>query len=450
MNKFVYIVSLGCAKNLVDTEVAAGALAVDGIGFAEDPEDADVYFINTCAFIPPARKEAESFIKEAVKWKKLKKGRRIIVGGCLTNWDKEKTFVKKYAQVDDWITTDEAENLAQHVHSLYSKNKKNGAPLTDATFAPVYLYNEKTPRLQLTPPHFAYLKIADGCNNNCSYCAIPGIRGKLRSRTLVSVLKEAQNLIQNGVKELIITAQDITAFNKDSNTENLPSLLRELDALEGDFMIRLLYAHPAHLTDASIRIFANAKHLLHYLDMPLQHISDKILKSMNRKVNSCEIRKKLAALKKAVPDMAIRTTFMVGFPGETEEDFAELYDFVKEQRFTRLGVFTYYPEPGTPAANMPNKISAKIAEKRQADLMELQAEISLGKNRQLIGKELDVIIDRLDPDEEIAIGRTYMDAPEIDNEVVVNNISDCQPGDIVKVKIDSANAYELIACNRFA
>jgi len=444
MNKFVYIVSLGCAKNLVDTEVAAGSLAIDGIGFAEDPENADVYFINTCAFIPPARKEAESFINEAVKWKKNNSTRRIIVGGCLTNWDKEKVFVKKYPQIDAWITTDDVENLAEHIKSLYSKNKNDLNPLTDATFAPAYLYNEKTPRLQLTPPHFAYLKIADGCNNNCSYCAIPGIRGKLRSRTVMSVIKESQNLIKNGVKELIITAQDITAFNKDSKRENLSALLRELDALDGEFMIRLLYAHPAHLTDEIIDIFKKSKHILHYLDMPLQHISDKILQSMNRKVTSCEIRNKLAALKKSVPDMAIRTTFLVGYPGETDKDFSELYTFVKEQRFARLGVFTYFPEPGTPAAQMLDKVPAKVAEKRESDLMQLQSQISLENNQKLIGEKMDVIIDSYNHDSKTAIGRTYMDAPEIDNEVILRNVSDIQPGDIIKVKIASVNAYELM------
>lgn len=441
-NKFVYIVSLGCAKNLVDTEVAAGALAVDGIGFAEDPVDADVYFINTCAFIPPARQEAEDFIKDAVKWKKRKKGRKIIVGGCLTNWDKQQKFVKKYPQVDSWITTDDAEKLAQHIHNLYQKSKSSTG-ITDATFAPAYLYNDKTPRLQLTPPHFAYLKIADGCNNNCSYCAIPGIRGKLRSRALASVIQEAANLISNGVKELILTAQDITAFNKDSNKENLPNLLQELDALPGDFMIRLLYAHPAHLNDETIKILSQAKHILHYLDMPLQHIADPILKAMNRKISSCEIRKKLSELKQAVPDIAIRTTFMVGFPGETEDDFQELYDFVKEQRFARLGVFTYYPEPGTPAADMPNQIPAEVAEKRLAKLMELQNKISLEINQNLVEKTMQAIIDRTDPEIKIAVGRTYMDAPEIDNEVIINKISDTNPGDIIKVKITAADTYEL-------
>jgi len=445
MNKFVYIVSLGCAKNLVDTEIAAGALAIDCIGFADEPNDADVYFINSCAFIPPARAEAESFINEAIEWKKNNNGKRIIVGGCLTNWDKNKDFVKKYPQVDAWLTTDEAENLAKHIHSLYNKKSEQFTPLTDATFAPVYLYNEKTPRLQLTPPHYAYLKIADGCDNNCTYCAIPGIRGKLRSRSLESVVKEAQNLINNDVKELIITAQDITAFNKDSKSNNLAELLKALDLLDGDFMIRLLYAHPAHLSEDVINMFASSTHLLHYLDMPLQHISDNILTSMNRHVTSCEIRKKLTALKNAVPDMSIRTTFMVGFPGETDENFNELYEFVKEQKFARLGVFTYFPEPGTPAAKMKNKINEKVAQAREEKIMTLQASISNEKNLSFIGETFDVLIDRTDIDAEIAFGRTFMDAPEIDNEVIVTDIVTSQPGDVIKVKIIAANAYELEA-----
>ena len=443
MNKFVYTVSLGCVKNLVDTEVAVGALAINGIGFAEDLEDADVFFINTCAFIPPARKEAESFIKDAIKWKKASSRRRIIVGGCLTNWDKKKTFARKYSQVDAWLTTDDVEKLPQYVHNLYKKSRTKPEPLTDTTFVPEYLYNEKTPRLQLTPPHFSYLKIADGCNNNCSYCTIPGIRGKLRSRTLDSVIKEAQNLIENGVKELIVTAQDITAFNTDSKTETFPVLLHKLDELDGNFMIRLLYAHPAHLTDETIKVFSHSKHILHYLDMPLQHIADKILKNMNRKINSCEIRRKLTALKNTIPDIAVRTTFIVGFPGETEEDFTELCSFVKEQQFARLGVFSYYPEPDTPAAKMPDQVPTEIAERRRKELMELQSKISLENNQKLIGETMNVLIDRLDSDAEIALGRTYMDAPEIDNEVIIHDIFDASPGDLVNVKIVSANSFEL-------
>jgi len=443
MNKFVFMVSLGCPKNLVDTEVASGSLAVNGIGFADNPEDADVYFINTCAFILPAREEAEAYIKDAVKWKNADPKRKIIVGGCLTNWDKHHIFVKKYPDVDAWITTDDVEFLAQYIDTLFKRD--GSVPLTDATFAPAYLYNEKTPRLQLTPPHFAYLKIADGCNNNCSYCAIPGIRGKLRSRSLDSVFKEAGNLIQNGVKELIVTAQDITAFNTDSKTENLPAVLRQLDELKGDFMIRLLYAHPAHLTSELIQLIALSKHILHYLDMPLQHISNTILHKMNRHVTACEIRKKLTELKENIPDIAIRTTFMVGFPGETDADFNELYDFVGEQRFARLGVFTYFPEPGTPAADMENQITAELAEERLNLLMTLQNEISMEANTQLIGTNMNVLIDRVDMDVGIAVGRTYMDAPDIDNEVIIHEIRDCAVGDQVKVNIIAADTYELKA-----
>jgi ribosomal protein S12 methylthiotransferase len=378
---------------------------------------------------------------------KLGANRKIIVGGCLTNWDKkERYFAKKYPLVDAWITTDDARNLAKHIKNLYDKHKELPGITTavNAKFAPEYLYTDKTPRLQLTPPHFAYIKIADGCNNRCSYCTIPGIRGKLRSRKLDSVIREAENLIGNGVKELILTAQDITAFNHNSEDANLAALLRKLDSLKGDFMIRLLYAHPAHLSNELISIFAASKHILHYLDMPLQHISDRILLKMNRKVTSCEIREKLASLKNAVPDMAVRTTFMVGFPGETGKDFRELHDFVEEQRFARLGVFTYYPEPGTPAADMAGRVSAETAEKRRNSLMELQSAISLENNQRLIGKTLDVIIDRIDR-AGTAFGRTYMDAPEIDNEVIIKKISSAVPGNTVRALITSASAYSLEA-----
>ncbi len=439
MDKYVYMVSLGCAKNLVDTELAAGSMAVHGIGFADDPANADVYFINTCAFISPARDEAEIFIKEAVKWKQLKKNRKIIVGGCLTQWDEKKQFRKKYSSIDIWIPVDEAKNLDKHINSLYEKQKATVTPVS----TPSYLYDEYTPRLQLTPPHFAYLKIADGCDNNCSYCAIPGIRGKLRNRTIDSVVNEAENLVRNGVKELVLTAQDTTAFKDQETSKGLTELISELDKLHGDFKIRLLYAHPAHLTDRMVKLFKTTSHLLPYIDIPLQHISDPILKSMNRKINSCEIRRKIMKLRKTCPEIAIRTTFLVGYPGETEEDFKNLCYFVKEIEFTRLGVFPYCIEEKTPAAKFPNNVPTEIARERCDKIMQIQSEISLKKNKMLIGNTLDVIIDYILDDN--ATGRTYMDAYEIDNVVEIQLSGNTVPseGEWVKVKITGASEFEM-------
>lgn len=439
MNKYVYIASLGCAKNLVDTELAAGSMAVHGIGFADSLEDADVYFINTCAFISPARDEAESFIKEATEWKDADKGRKIIVGGCLTQWDEKQEFRKKYPSIDLWIPVDEAKNLDKHINSLYKKQSSYDAVVS----MPSFLYNENTPRLQLTPAHFAYLKIADGCDNNCSYCAIPGIRGHLRNRSVVSVVKEAENLIRNGVKELILAAQDTALFKDPETSEDLADLIRKLDKLSGDFTIRLLYVHPTHLSDQVIQMFKKAGHLLPYIDMPLQHISDPILKSMNRKIDSCEIRRKIQKLRKTCPKIAIRTTFLVGYPGETEEEFEKLCDFVKEIEFTRLGVFPYCEEERTPAAKLPNHVPTEIAQERCDKIMQIQSEISLRNNQKLVGQTLDVIVDDLY--EEYAIGRTYMDTPEIDNIVEINlpKVTTPEEGEWVKVKITDASEFQL-------
>jgi ribosomal protein S12 methylthiotransferase len=441
MDRYVYIVSLGCAKNLVDTELAAGSLAVNGIGFADDPETADIYFINTCAFISPAREEAEQFIREAVKWKRAADGRKIIIGGCLTQWDEKCEFRRKYPSIDLWIPVDEAENLAEHIASLYVDNQKKNRDIAVST--PKSLYNENTPRLQLTPAHFAYLKIADGCNNNCSYCAIPGIRGQLRNRPAVSIIKEAENLIKNGVKEIILAAQDTTVYSDPETSEDLADLIQKLDSLQGDFQIRLLYAHPAHLKDNMIKLFKTSKHLIPYIDLPLQHISDHILKSMNRNINACEIRRKITELRKANPEIAIRTTFLVGYPGETEDDFNELCNFIREIKFTRLGVFPYCTEDRTRAANLPNHVPTEIAQERCDHIMLIQSEISLEHNKSLIGKTLTVIVDDIYDD--CAMARTCMDAPEIDNIVEITDGQNLSPGENVKVTITAATEFQLNA-----
>jgi ribosomal protein S12 methylthiotransferase len=412
-----------------------------GVGFADDPEFADVQFINTCAFIPPARDEAEEVIQDAVEWKKCKRSRKIIVGGCLTQWDTKGVFKKRYPEIDLWLPVDEARNLHSHVKSLFKKSGK--ALSAGAVETPTWLQEESTPRMQLTSPHFAYLKIADGCDNHCSYCAIPAIRGVLRNRSLPSIVKEAGNLVRNGVKELIVTAQDTTAYYDPDTGANLAELLKALDLIEGDFGVRLLYAHPASIDDELIELFGALKHLLRYIDMPIQHISDSILKSMNRNVTSAEIRAKIAKLRKVAPGMIIRTTLLLGFPGETEDDFRKIRDFVKEMRFDRLGVFTYFCEETAPAANLTNDVPVELAESRCDEIMQLQAGISLELNEKLVGENLEVVVDDIDDDG--AIARSYMDAPDIDNIVIVENCVDCEIGDTLKVRITSAEEYQLYA-----
>ncbi|OGV60912.1 MAG: ribosomal protein S12 methylthiotransferase RimO [Lentisphaerae bacterium GWF2_50_93] len=440
---YVYSVSLGCPKNFVDTEILTGNLLSANIGLSETPGDADVYMINTCAFIPPARAEAESFIRKAVTWKKKKPAtRKIAICGCLVQWDKKMEVAGKYPEVDLWLGIDKIANIAKYIRELYEGSSKK--PLRSCSDKPEFIHNEKTPRLQLTPKHYAYIKIADGCDNRCAYCSIPGIRGGLRSRSSESVLKEAETLLGNGCKELIIIAQDTTAFGKDlrKSHENLHTLLKKLDGLNGDFWVRLLYTHPAHFSDELIAVLKNAKHILPYIDMPLQHISDRILMSMGRKVRSEQIKILLSKLRAEIPGIAIRTTFLVGYPGETEEDFKELANFVRTQKFERLGVFTYYPEPGTPASVFPDVVPDDVAEKRKDVIMRIQAENSLERNTMLAGKTVEVLVDKVEKGQ--AVGRTFMDSPDIDNTVKVKTGRlKISPGDIINVKIKSCGIYDV-------
>ncbi len=440
MQKKVFITSLGCSKNFVDTEVMTASLMLKGISFTNDINDADIILINTCAFIQSARDETIEEIEAAIEWKNDIPGRKIIVGGCIVQWDKDKSFRNKYHEVDLWTGIDESKDLGDIFISLYDDEEFAHIANTDAT----YLYNDSTPRLQLTPQHFAYIKISDGCKNNCTYCSIPSIRGDLRSRSIESVVNEAKNFIEQGVSELILIGQDLTAFANDNDSgESLTQLLLELDKIADGVWIRLMYAHPASFSDDLIEVMKNAKNILPYIDLPLQHISDNILKKMNRKVTRSDIEKLLIKIR-TIPDIVIRTTFIVGFPGETEEEFQELYDFVKKERFDRLGVFGYSKEEAVPANKMGKFISQNIIDKRHDAIMELQAEISLEKNKALIDKELDVLIDAID-EERVAIGRTYMDAPDIDNIVYFNimDLNEITPGYFIPIIIDEVSEYDL-------
>jgi ribosomal protein S12 methylthiotransferase len=289
-------------------------------------------------------------------------------------------------------------------------------------------------------PHFAYLKIAEGCDNFCSYCTIPSLRGQKRSRSIQSIRDEAASLLNNGVKELILIAQDTTAYGE-KGKNNLPGLIRELDKLDGDFWIRILYTHPAAYNEHIIEALAESEHVIPYLDIPVQHISHRILNSMNRKTCSREIKELITRLRSSIKHLTLRTTFITGYPGETEKEFSELIEFIKEYRFERVGAFPYYPEPGTTAADLPGQLPFSTAEDRCAELMEIQSKISLNINKSLVGKTFDVIIDFQEGRK--FRGRTYMDAPEIDNSVEITSKKDISPGTFQKVKITGAGKYDL-------
>lgn len=438
---YVYIVSLGCSKNLVDTELMAGSLLENQIGITANLEEASVFFINTCAFIPPAREEAVSHIKGAIDWKSEDpENRKIIVGGCLTQWDKKLEYVHKYSTVDLWLGTDFWTELPEKILALFSKTKTKKI-FTDASSKS--LYNHQTPRLQLTPSHYAYIKIAEGCNNHCSYCSIPMIRGKLRSRDIKSIVVEAKNLLKNNVKELIIIAQDITAFSKEKSNpkEDLTRLLKELDSLDGHYWIRLHYLHPEGITDELVSVIANSSHIIPYLDIPLQHISDDILRAMNRRVTSKEILGILDRLRSSIKNLVIRTTFLVGFPGETEKQFGLLKEFVEQFKFERLGVFPFFPEPNTMASKFPNQVSVSVANKRAEIIKSIHAKNSYNFSKSLVDSELEVIFDS--KQDSYYIGRTYMDSPDIDNIVKVHHSENIKLGKFSTVKITGFSEFEL-------
>ena len=440
--KYVYFVSLGCSKNFVDTEVMAAALIKHGLGITDDEKYASIFVVNTCAFIPPARQEAEDNIASAIKWKKKNSDRKLVVTGCLTQWDKKEEYSNKYSEVDLWLGINELTSLPEKIDALYSDKEKNKSKFF-CNRKPSYLYDEKTPRLQLTPAHYAFIKIADGCDNRCAYCSIPSIRGTLRSRNVESVLLEAKNLVAGGVKEIIVIAQDITAFARDrkDSKDNLAGLVANLDKIQGSHWIRLHYLHPEGITDELISILKNSEHVIPYLDIPIQHISDNILKQMNRKVTQKEVLDTLERVRQNIPKLITRTTFLTGFPGETEKDFNELRMFVKEWKFERFGVFPFYPEPGTKAATMDKQVPFDIAKQRAAELQNIHTENSLNFNSNLVDEEFNVIVESRSGSS--VVGRTYMDSPDIDNTVTISGANKLRLEEFVRVRISNFTAFEL-------
>ncbi len=447
----VRVVALGCAKNLVDAEVMCGSLAANGICLTTEPEAADLTLINTCGFIQSARDEAVEAIEEALRWKRSgrRKGlvRRIVVGGCLAQRSAPE-YAARFPEVDCFIGIDAAPRIHEIILALISQAPAAHPQVLVDAQAPQWLYDEKTPRIQVTPPSYAYVKIAEGCNHRCAFCAIPGIRGNLRSRAPESVVEECRQLIANGVSELDLIAQDTTAYGYDQQPRNtLAGLLRQIEELSGDFWVRILYTHPLHLTPEFLELLGNGRHLVPYLDVPLQHIADHLLKSMRRGMTAAQTRELMLAIRKKWPQMTIRTTFMTGYPGETDEDFQELLAFVKEMNFDRLGAFAFSPEPGTPAFEIQTgKVPAAVAESRRKQLLALQKSISRKRNQQWLGKTMQVLVeDRLQKG--IWVARSSADAPEVDPTVMihVNNDRLLQPNRFAQVQITNAGEYDLTA-----
>lgn len=423
MEKVVNIISLGCAKNLVDSEILLGGLHKSDLVVTDNPENADTIIINTCGFLDIAREESVDTILQAAELKKTGRPSELVVMGCLSERYPEE-LTSEVPEIDQIFGSNDHRQI---ISFLTGKDFSKDDPLFF--------------RSLMTPNHYAYIKIAEGCDNGCSFCSIPIMRGLQKSRTIPAIMDEAVRLAENGTKELLVIAQDSTSYGWDLDQKvYLSDLLKNLNTVNGIEWIRVHYAHPAHLSQRIIDSIADSDKVCNYLDMPVQHASDIILKSMKRGLNQQGIRDRINRLRDASPGIAIRTTLIVGYPGETEQDFNELYNFVKDIRFDRLGVFTYSEEEGTSAADLDDNIPQEVKNDRKNQIIELQHDISLARNESFIGKEIRVLVDQTENN--IGVGRTEYDSPEIDNIVQIEG--KVSKGQFVNIIVNGANEYELI------
>lgn len=435
----VATVSLGCNKNQVDTEIMLGYLYNAGYELTSQLEDAEIILINTCGFVQEAVEESIQTILEFARFKLEGKCKVLVVTGCMVQRYKNE-IKKEMPEIDAILGTGDFTRVVDVIEKVL-RGEEEVWKYTPSK----YLYNENTPRILTTPWYWAYVKIAEGCNNCCSYCTIPSIRGEFRSRKIESVVREVENLAEKGVKEINLIAQDVTNFGIDNYDEyKLSSLLKTLARVENIAWLRLLYAYPTGVTNELIRVIAQEGKICKYLDLPLQHIADSVLQKMNRKGRKKDILALLHKLRREIPEIVLRTSLIVGFPGETEKDFKELEEFVQDVEFERLGVFKYSREEGTFAAELPEQVPEEVKEERYHRLMRIQQKISLKKNRALKGKVLEVLVEGyLQEGQNVLIGRSRRDAPEIDGVVYVYG-SNAMPGDIIKARITEGLEYDLV------
>lgn len=432
------LISLGCPKNQVDAEMMLAALQEDGFEIVDFVDGADAVIINTCAFIDDAKREAIENILDMVELKNEGVIRKIIVTGCLVQTEKE-TILSEFPEVDAVVGIGANGNVVELVKKALAEDTQI-FECPDQREMPM-----DGQRALTTPEYWAYLKIADGCSNCCTYCAIPGIRGAFRSRAMENIVEEAKQLAETGVKELILIAQDTTNYGADLYGEKkLPELLHKLCAIDGIEWIRLLYCYPDKVTDELIETMASEPKVLHYMDLPLQHADDRVLKAMNRKGTSAEIRALVEKLRAAMPDIVIRTTFMTGFPGEDEDAFDNLALFVNEMEFDRMGCFSFSPQAGTPAYDMDGQVEDDVKQHRGEILMNDQYSIVEDKNLARIGKTYTVLVEEYDAYTDCYIGRTYMDAPEIDGVLYFTSTKEYEPGDFAEVLVTDTKEYDLV------
>lgn len=434
----ILFISLGCDKNLVDTEVMLGMLASRGYEMTNDEQEADIIVINTCCFIHDAKEESIQNILEMAEYKKNGSAKALIVTGCMAERYRQE-ILDEIPEVDEVLGTTAYDRILDAVDAALAGQHEVMTADLDALPLP------ETKRLVTTGGHFAYLKIAEGCDKHCTYCIIPKIRGNFRSVPMERLLKEAQDLAEQGVKELILVAQETTLYGKDLYGEkSLPKLLRELCKISGIRWIRILYCYPEEITDELIQVMKEEPKICHYLDLPIQHANDTILKRMGRRTSKQELIDIVQKLRKEIPDICLRTTLITGFPGETQEQHEEVMEFIDTLEFDRLGAFSYSPEEDTPAATFEDQIDEEVKEDRQADIMELQQEIAFDKAEDMIGREVLVMIEGKVADENAYVGRTYRDAPNVDGLIFINTDVELISGDFAKVKVTGALDYDLI------
>ena len=434
----ILFISLGCDKNLVDSEVMLGLLDSRGYQIVDDETIADVIVVNTCCFIHDAKEESIQTILEMAEYKKTGRLKALVVTGCLAQRYQQE-IIDEIPEVDAVLGTASYDKIAEAIDEALDGHTE--MYLEDIDRLP----QVSSKRLVTTGGHYAYLKIAEGCDKHCTYCIIPKVRGNYRSVPMEQLLKEAKELAEGGVKELILVAQETTVYGQDIYGEkSLHRLLRELCKIDGIQWIRLLYCYPEEIDANLIRVMKEEPKICHYLDLPIQHASDAILKKMGRRTSKAQLVDTIRTLREEIPDITLRTTLITGFPGETEEQHQELVEFVDEMEFDRLGVFTYSPEENTPAAEMPDQIPEEVKEDRQAELMELQQEIAFDLAEDMIDREVLVMIEGKVADENAYVGRTYRDAPNVDGLIFINTDEELISGDFAKVKVTGAMEYDLI------
>ncbi len=434
----ILCVSLGCDKNLVDTEMMLGLLTRDGYTFTDDEQEADIIVINTCCFIGDAKEESVNTILEMAELKTSGSCKALIVTGCMAQRYKEE-ILKEIPEVDGILGTSSYDEISDVLKRVLEGESVSRFEDLDR------LPEVAAERVVTTGGHYAFLKIAEGCDKRCTYCIIPSLRGSYRSVPMERLAAEAESLAAKGVRELILVAQETTLYGVDLyGKKMLPELLRRLAAIPGIYWIRIQYCYPEEITDELIQVIKSEEKVCHYLDIPIQHASDRILKRMGRRTDQAQLREMIGRLRREIPDIALRTTLISGFPGETQEDHEELMAFVDEMEFERLGVFAYSAEEDTPAASFPEQVPEDVKEARRDEVMELQQEIAFEHSEAMVGRVLDVMIEGKVADEAAYVGRTYMDAPNVDGYIFVNTGELLMSGDFVRVKVTGAMEYDLI------